>query len=204
MPRSCAALDNVSIPQVAVQKKMIATIFRIFPSLVSSLSSLLSIELVTKEGKKGRERKKKKKRVSIGKRGRNLFVSGRKNGRPVEAKPADCLVSGTCVCADQRGSRVDERGQRGQKCDGQPNYRDACRQVSGISFFPVSLPLFIPSSIVIPLYSSFYAFFQTRLLFVHHPHFLFFFFYEFRSFPIDPSTIFRNREQRRFLFGTKA
>lgn len=97
LPRSCAALDNVSIPQVAVQKKMIATIFRIFPSLVSSLSSLLSIELVTKEGKKGRERKKKK-RVSIGKRGRNLFVSGRKNGRPVEAKPADCLVSGTCVC----------------------------------------------------------------------------------------------------------
>lgn len=80
-----------------------------------------------------------------------------------------------CVCADQRGSRVDERGQRGQKCDGQPNYRDACRQVSGISFFPVSLPLFIPPSIVIPLYSSFYAFFQTRLLFAYHPRFFFFF-----------------------------
>lgn len=66
------------------------------------LSCLVSIERGAwnggrKEGEGARERERKK-RVSIGKRGRNLFVSGRKNGRPVEAKPADCLVSGMCVC----------------------------------------------------------------------------------------------------------
>ena len=49
-----------------------------------------------KEGEREREREKRVYRS--GNVGRNLFVSGRKNGRPVEAKPADCLVSGTCMC----------------------------------------------------------------------------------------------------------
>lgn len=92
------------IPQVATRKNDHATIFhRVFPSLDDlSLSSLVVDREKSlkrrREKKREREERKKKKRVSIGKRGRNLFVSGRKNGRPVEAKPADCLVSGMCVC----------------------------------------------------------------------------------------------------------
>ena len=79
--------------------------------------------------------------ASIGKCRWEFFCFREEQRSSGRGKPADCSMF--AVCADQRGSRVHERGQREQKCDGQPNYRDACRQVSGISFLPFLLhPLF--------------------------------------------------------------
>lgn len=64
LPRSCAALDNLCIPQVAVQKNNRHDVSFIFPSLDSSLLSRVDRERSLKrrkEGRGGSEREREKK-----------------------------------------------------------------------------------------------------------------------------------------------